>query len=297
MPDYLQNHINEFLQTLQHLSAHTIKAYQRDLNSLLGYCRKNEITDWKQVDARRLQDFVAWRHRRGISGRSLQRSLSAIRSFYTYLIDLGEVSANPARGLKTPKTPRKLPALLDVDQCAHLMEIADQHPLAIRDRAMMELMYSSGLRLSELTGLNMHDIDLVDRLVTVTGKGNKTRSIPIGKIACEILKRWIKVRQGMSSPDEKAVFTSRRGQRLGSRSVQQRFQQWALRQGIDLHLHPHMLRHSFASHILESSGDLRAVQELLGHSDISTTQIYTHLDFQHLARVYDETHPRARRKK
>ncbi len=293
----LRASIDAFLQTLQHLSAHTLKAYHRDLNSLNEYCRKQDIGDWREVDARHLQDYIAWRHRTGISGRSLQRSLSAIRAFYRYLIDAGAVSVNPARGLKTPKTPRKLPAVLDVDQSARLLDINDEDPLSIRDRAMMELMYSSGLRLSELTGLDLVNVDLRDRLVTLTGKGNKTRSVPIGRTACAILERWYKVRRQLAGADEGAVFVSRHGRRLSPRSVQQRFRQWAIRQGIDLHLHPHMLRHSFASHILESSGDLRAVQELLGHSDISTTQIYTHLDFQHLARVYDKSHPRARRKK
>ncbi|MDX1519087.1 MAG: tyrosine recombinase XerC [Gammaproteobacteria bacterium] len=297
MSERLASETVDFINSLQHLSVHTVRAYQRDLNKLIEYCRGQEISDWRQLDGRRLQDFVAWRHRRGISGRSLQRSLSAIRAFFNFLIERGAVSVNPARGLKTPKTPRKLPAVLDVDQSARLLEIDSDSPLALRDRAMMELMYSSGLRLSELTGLNLADIDLADRVVTVTGKGNKTRSVPVGRMACTILKRWIAAREGLAAADETALFVSRQGRRLGPRSVQQRFQQWAIRQGIDLHLHPHMLRHSFASHILESSGDLRAVQELLGHSDISTTQIYTHLDFQHLARVYDETHPRARRKK
>ncbi|MCG8325030.1 MAG: tyrosine recombinase XerC [Thiotrichales bacterium] len=293
----LDRSADNFLQSLQHLSNHTVNAYRRDITGLRDYCLDKKIKNWDQVDAGLVQDFITWRFRRGISGRSLQRSLSAMRAFFDWLIDSGELNSNPARGLKTPKSPRKLPAVLDVDQTARLLEINEDDPLAVRDRAMMELMYSCGLRLSELTGLNMQDLDLADRLVTVTGKGNKTRSVPVGKVACGILRQWFRVRDELVTEGEDAVFISRRGRRITPRSVQQRFQKWAIRQGIDLHLHPHMLRHSFASHILESSSDLRAVQELLGHSDISTTQIYTHLDFQHLARVYDETHPRARRKK
>lgn len=297
VPDLLQQSVTAFLETLHHLSPHTVSAYRRDLHCLCEYCHGHDISDWTQLDARRLQEFVAWRHRRGISGRSLQRNLSAVRAFYRYLIDQGVTRANPARGLKTPKSPRRLPALLDVDQSARLLDIDEDDTLSVRDRAMMELMYSSGLRLSELTGLNLADIDLADRVVSVTGKGRKTRTVPMGRMACSILRYWLERRRDMAQPDAAALFISRRGSRLSTRSVQQRFQRWAVHQGIDLHLHPHMLRHSFASHILESSGDLRAVQELLGHADISTTQIYTHLDFQHLARVYDETHPRARRKK
>jgi len=190
-----------------------------------------------------------------------------------------------------------LPKVLDVDQTTRLVDINAADPLAQRDRAMLELMYSSGLRLSELVALNMDEVDLDDAIVGVTGKGNKRRYVPIGRYAVDALNRWLQIRGGLASSEETALFVSRRGKRLGARAVQERLRQWAIRQGLPTHVHPHMLRHSFASHLLESSGDLRAVQELLGHADIRTTQVYTHLDFQHLAKVYDAAHPRARRKK
>ncbi|HKK16681.1 MAG TPA: tyrosine recombinase XerC [Gammaproteobacteria bacterium] len=290
-------HVDSFLETLQHLSPHTQKAYRRDLATLLEYCRSSNITSWQALDGRQLRGFVAWRHRKGIGGRSLQRNLSAIRAFYRYLIDNRLAVHNPASGVLAPRTARKLPRALDVDQAARLLLIEDTSPLAVRDRAMLELMYSSGLRLSELIGLNMDNIDLRDALVTVLGKGKKSRTLPVGRYAVDALKKWFDVRQDMLKADQPAMFINQRGQRLGARAFQQRLQQWAIRQGIQGRVHPHMLRHSFASHLLESSGDLRAVQELLGHADISTTQVYTHLDFQHLAKVYDQAHPRAGRKK
>jgi integrase/recombinase XerC len=202
---------------------------------------------------------------------------------------------NPAHGINTPKSPKRLPKTLDVDQTIKLVEITDEGPLAIRDRAILELMYSSGLRLSELKDLDLGSLDLADAIVTVTGKGNKTRKVPIGRQAIESLKKWLTVRREFKCEDEAALFVSNRGLRISTRSIQKRLDQWAIKQGLATHVNPHMLRHSFATHLLESSSDLRAVQELLGHSDISTTQIYTHLDFQHLARVYDKTHPRAKK--
>ncbi len=243
-----------------------------------------------------LRGFVAWRHRQGINGRSLQRNLSAIRAFFRYLLKQGIVKVNPAEGITAPKSEKKLPSVLDVDQTQHLVEIKENDPLSLRDRAMLELIYSSGLRLSELTGLNLAHVDMADRLITVTGKGNKTRTLPIGQHALDSLQAWLKARQALVAEDETALFVSQRGKRISTRSVQLRLKQWAIKQGLPNHVHPHMLRHSFASHLLESSGDLRAVQELLGHADISTTQVYTHLDFQHLAQVYDKTHPRAQKK-
>ncbi len=244
-----------------------------------------------------MRAFVSWRHRQGIGGRSLQRNLSAIRAFYKFLLDEGIVTHNPAEEIFAPKTPRKLPKALDVDQTARLVEIDSADPLAQRDRAILELMYSSGLRLSELVTLDVDEVDLDDAMVSVLGKGNKRRYVPVGRYAIEALKRWLPVRATLAGSPEEALFVSRRGQRLGARAVQERLRLWAIRQGLAVHVHPHMLRHSFASHLLESSGDLRAVQELLGHADISTTQVYTHLDFQHLAKVYDAAHPRARKKK
>jgi integrase/recombinase XerC len=289
--------LESFLKTLHHLSDHTRNAYQRDLDHLQSYCDKQEVAKWSELDGRQIRGFVAWRHRQGIGGRSLQRNLSAIRSFYRHLLEKGKVKNNPAEGIIAPKSARKLPKVLDADQTVQLVEIDQKDDLAIRDRAMLELIYSSGLRLAELISLNMNDIDFSDRIVTVTGKGKKTRSIPVGKHAIKAVKNWLKKRQVMVNENEQALFVSNRGKRISPRSVQERLKQWAIKQGLPSHVHPHMLRHSFASHMLESSGDLRAVQELLGHADISTTQVYTHLDFQHLAQVYDKTHPRAHRKK
>jgi len=274
-----------------------IPGWKRDLNYLSQFCDSQEINRWQDIDGRQVQGFVAWRHRQGISGRSLQRNLSAVRAFYRYLINQGIAKQNPANGVLAPKTARRLPKVLDVDQTIQLVEIDEDDPLAIRDRAILELMYSSGLRLSELINLDMNEIDFSDALVTVTGKGKKTRTVPVGRHAVKALKAWLKRRNHFADDNETAIFVSRRGQRISARNIQQRLKQWAIKQGLANHVHPHMLRHSFASHLLESSGDLRAVQELLGHADISTTQIYTHLDFQHLAKVYDKAHPRAIKKK
>lgn len=291
-----QARVDEFLATLNHLSPLTREAYQRDLVQLLKFCIENGITAWNILDGRQLGSFIASRHRKGIGGKSLQRNLSAIRAFYRYLIKLELVSRNPAQGITTPKTSKRLPRTLDVDQTGQLVGISATDPLALRDRAILELIYSSGLRLSELTGLDLSSVDMPDAVVTVTGKGNKTRKVPIGKLAIQALQRWLAVRQEYAIEGEPALFVSQRGVRISPRSVQLRLQQWAIRQGLATRVNPHMLRHSFATHMLESSGDLRAVQELLGHADISTTQIYTHLDFQHLARVYDKSHPRAKKK-
>ena len=291
------NLTRSFQETLQHLSLHTQKAYQHDLATLLEYCKIQGVDKWRELDGRQMRGYAAWRHRQGIGGKSLQRNLSAVRAFYRYLINQGIAGQNPAQGILAPKTPRKLPRALDVDQAARLVSIEGEDPLAVRDRAMLELMYSSGLRLSELIQLNMENLDLRDAVVTVLGKGKKTRAVPIGRYAIAALKKWYAVRQDIIKGDEPAVFINRTGRRLTPRAFQLRLNQWAVKQGIATRVHPHMLRHSFASHLLESSGDLRAVQELLGHADIKTTQIYTHLDFQHLARVYDQAHPRAQRKK
>lgn len=290
-----QAKIKEFVGSLHHLSPRTREAYTRDLGFLLEYCLHNGITDWDRLDGRQLGGFIAGRHRRGVGGKSLQRNLSAVRAFYRYLIKQGHTASNPAQGLVTPKSPKRLPRTLDVDQVFQLVEIKDSDPLSIRDKAILELMYSSGLRLSELTGLDIAGVDLRDAVVTVSGKGNKTRKVPVGKPALLALRTWLKVRIELARDDEPALFVSSRGSRVNGRTVQQRLTQWAIKQGLATRVNPHMLRHSFATHILESSGDLRAVQELLGHADISTTQIYTHLDFQHLAKVYDKAHPRARK--
>lgn len=289
--------LDAFLASLHHLSGHTRKAYTRDLKVLLEFCRESGIKRWDELDGRRLGAFIARRHRQGRGGRTLQRNLSAIRSFYRYLIKSGAASQNPAQGIMTPRTPKKLPRTLDVDQAMQLVEISPDETLSVRDQAIMELMYSSGLRLAELVGLDLDNIDLADTVVTVTGKGRKTRKVPVGRYAVKALKAWLKCRRELAGDEQYALFVSSRGRRISPRSVQQRLSKWAVKQGLSTHVHPHMLRHSFATHLLESSSDLRAVQELLGHADISTTQVYTHLDFQHLARIYDQAHPRAKKRK
>ncbi len=288
--------IDAFLGTLQHLSVHTRKAYAGDLAFFLDYCRQLEVGKWQDVDGRQVRGYITQRHRQGTGGRSLRRNLSSIRAFYRYLLAAGEVTKNPAEGISAPKSEKRLPKTLDVDQTSRLVEIKGDKALTLRDRAILELMYSSGLRLAECVSLDIYSVDIRDGLVTVTGKGNKTRKVPVGNYALDAVKAWLKVRQQLAALDETALFVSTRGRRISARSVQQRLRHWALKQGLDTNVHPHMLRHSFATHLLESSGDLRAVQELLGHADISTTQVYTSLDFQHLASVYDQTHPRARKK-
>ncbi|MGI9228724.1 MAG: tyrosine recombinase XerC [Gammaproteobacteria bacterium] len=287
------NQISKFLASIQHLAENTCKAYARDLKCFQDYCEEAAVRRWRDVDVHQVRGFVAQRHRRGSNGRSLQRNLSAIRAFYRYLIDAGKVKLNPAEGILTPKTARRLPKALDADQVKQLVEINADDPLACRDRAILELIYSSGLRLSECVGLDLDSIDYPDKTVRVTGKGNKQRVVPVGAHALKALDNWLRQRNDLAGTDERALFVSRTGKRISNRTVQERLRKWALQQGLPTHVHPHMLRHSFATHILESSSDLRAVQELLGHADISTTQVYTNLDFQHLAEVYDKAHPRA----
>ena len=251
--------------------------------------------DWARIEAKHIRNFVAWVHREGLGGKSIQRLLSAIRSFYKYLHREGLVLQNPALGIQAPKSPRRLPQTLDVDQLNQLLEDTTDadDPLECRDLAMMELIYSSGLRLSELVSLDLHSIDWQDATLRVIGKGNKERLLPVGGKAMQALDRWLDIRDGLAKPEEMALFVSKLGSRISTRSVQQRIDRWAKMQHTQGKVYPHRLRHSFASHMLESSGDLRAVQELLGHSDISTTQIYTHLDFRHLMDVYEKAHPRA----
>lgn len=284
------------LRTERRLSPHTLKNYQRDLEHLHRFCEQQAVEDWSGLSENHIRQYVSQRHRQGLSGKSLQRELSAFRTFFRFLLTEGLIQFNPAAEVQAPKAKRKLPNTLDVDKAKRLMEIQGDEPLTVRDRAILELFYSSGLRLSELLNLDVTDVDQQEGLVQVTGKGNKTRRIPIGRYAVQALKQWMKVRLEMVKDDETAVFVNQRGQRLAARTVQKRLKDWALKQGLDVRVYPHLLRHSFASHLLESSQDLRAVQELLGHADISTTQIYTHLDFQHLASVYDKAHPRARKK-
>jgi len=286
----------EYLQYEKHYSQHTLNAYKRDLKQFKQWLLKQQCDDILKADSLHVRNWVANLHRQGISGKTLQRKLSSLRSFYQFLVRKQQLKNNPAIDIRAPKTPRNLPDTLDVDTLTQLLEIPSDSILAIRDKAIMELFYSSGLRLSELTNLNLDSIDLNERNLRAIGKGNKTRILPIGNKAIEALASWLKHREKLAKIEEQALFVSQRGKRISVRSVQQRLNYWQKKQGVEQHIHPHKLRHSFASHILESSGDLRAVQELLGHADISTTQIYTHLDFQHLANVYDKAHPRAKKK-
>ncbi len=295
--DIWQQRINEFLhylETARQLSPHTLSNYRRDLEKFSDYCLQKNITDSATAHSADVRQWVAQLHRGGLAGPSLQRALSALRSFYKFRNRQGEKN-NPALGIQAPKSAKKLPKALDADNMQQLLSIEGDDWLSTRDRAILELFYSSGLRLSELVDLDIEDIDLPQALITVTGKGRKTRTLPIGSFAITALKDWFTVRKDVN-PNDNAVFLSKQGKRLGQRSIQQRLKKHSLQQGVNQSVHPHMLRHSFASHMLESSGDLRAVQELLGHANISTTQVYTHLDFQHLAKVYDKAHPRANRK-
>ena len=302
-----------YLSSERRLSAHTDKSYARDLAALVKFCDRTGVGDWSALDAQHVRTFAAHSHARGLAPRSIQRRLSAVRSFYEFLLREGRggaaraaasgrsgrsarITHNPAHDVRAPKAARRLPPTLDPDQMARLLDLPRDGGLTARDRAIMELLYSSGLRLAELVGLDVRSLDLKDRTVQVLGKGSKARIVPVGRAAAEALRSWLKERSGLVRQQETALFVSRSGTRLGPRAVQARVAYWARRQGLSMHVHPHLFRHSFASHLLESSGELRGVQELLGHADISTTQIYTHLDFQHLARIYDATHPRARRK-
>ncbi|MCX7513338.1 tyrosine recombinase XerC [Frateuria sp. STR12] len=274
-------------------SAHTVAAYRRDLAKLLGWMVAQGVDDLAALTPHRLRAFVAAEHRAGLSPKSLQRLLSSCRSLFGQLVREGVLAHDPAAGVRGPKVHRKLPQVLDVDEAGALVENPGDGALALRDRAMLELFYSSGLRLSELCGLRWGDLALEEGEVRVLGKGAKTRIVPVGSHAVAALRA---LGQSQGTLPASPVFRGRGGAPISPRTVQARLKRLALAQGFARRVHPHLLRHTFASHMLESSGDLRAVQELLGHADIATTQIYTHLDFQHLAKVYDAAHPRARRK-
>jgi integrase/recombinase XerC len=278
------------------LSPHTSSNYARDLAALFGFLEHSAVRDWKRVDSQHVRLFAARSHAGGLNPRSVQRRLSAVRGFFNYLAREGVVTGNPAHDVRAPKAAKRLPGTLDVDALNHLLDIPAENALAVRDRAIMELFYSSGLRLAELVGLDLGSLDLADRTVRVLGKGSKTRIVPVGRKAVEAIRAWYKERVGVAAPEETALFVGRNGTRLKERAIQLRIAHWAKRKGLPARVYPHLFRHSFATHLLESSKDLRGVQELLGHADISTTQIYTHLDFAHLARTYDASHPRAKRK-
>ncbi len=295
----LQDAIIQFLQHLKgerQLSPLTIKHYQRDLQQLLDYCQRSEIAHWRRVDSHHIRSLVSQLHRRGRGARSLQRLLSACRTFFHYLIRENQISNNPAMAIKAPKAPQPLPKTFNTEEITQLLNSDTDKQIALRDFAMMELMYSSGLRLAELVALNLDSLDSTSQEIIVIGKGRKERIVPVGRYAIKAIKNWLNVRNDWCKTEtDSALFISRRGKRLGARSVQARMAYWGKQQGLGARLNPHKLRHSFATHVLESSGDIRAVQEMLGHANLSTTQIYTHLDFQHLAKVYDAAHPRARR--
>lgn len=294
----LQHDVDAFLLWLGQVrgySIHSVAGYRRQLQHIVRQFEAQKITAWDQVSVQSIEDeMVRWR-REGAGHSTVNQRLSSLRTFYDFLAERDKVTSNPARVVKAPKAPRRLPKNMDVDSIIQLLNFPTDDPLALRDRALLELAYSSGLRLSEIVALNVNDIHK-NRELRVTGKGNKVRIVPYGKEAEKWLHAWLKERSSWPGADQQALFLSKLQKRLSPRSVQTRLKKWGLSQGLFENLHPHKLRHSFATHMLESSSDLRAVQEMLGHANLSTTQVYTHLDFQHLAKVYDAAHPRARKK-
>lgn len=293
--DDIERYLNG-LEIERRLSPHTLSAYQRDIAKLLSYCDDKGILLWRGLNTHIVRQFSAYLNACGMNAKSIQRILSSGRGLSNFLVQHKFLNSNPFDDVKAPKTEKRLPKTLSVDQITNLVEIDVNIPISYRDKAVLELFYSSGLRLAELCRLDLNDLSLSEQLIRVTGKGNKTRELPIGRHALKALQEWILVRNSLPLKDYEAVFVSQHGNRINPRTIQQRVKYWAIKQGIEISVSPHMLRHSFASHLLESSGELRSVQELLGHSNISTTQIYTHLDFQHLAQVYDDAHPRAKKK-
>jgi integrase/recombinase XerC len=289
--------VDAFLAELTHqrrASPHTVSAYRRDLEKLATLAGETSLL---KLQPHQFKRYAMQLHGQGLGARSLARLLSSWRAYYRWLAKRGAIEVNPCDGLKAPKRPKSLPKALSIDQTQALLDAPAEEVADLRDKAMFELFYSSGLRLSELAGLDLNGgLDLAEGVVTVTGKRGKTRTVPLGGKAAEAIRTWLDRRAELAKPDEPALFVGARGKRIGPRSIELRLDAWTKRIGLGVHVHPHMLRHSFASHVLQSSGDLRAVQEMLGHASISTTQIYTHLDFQHLAKVYDAAHPRAKKK-
>ncbi|WP_445495430.1 tyrosine recombinase XerC [Photorhabdus sp. SF281] len=297
--DLLLEPVEAFLRYLRverRLSPVTITHYRRQLFTLAGMALEIGVRQWKDFDPAKIRMLVTRSRRAGLQSANLALRLSSLRSFFDWQVTQGEISVNPAKTVSTPGTKRHLPKNIDVDEVNQLLNINFNDPISVRDRTMLEVMYGAGLRLSELVGLDCLHLDLESGEVWVSGKGSKERKVPLGQTAVEWLNRWLEMRE-LFEPEDNAVFISNLGRRISTRNVQKRFAQWGIRQGVNSHIHPHKLRHSFATHILESSGDLRAVQELLGHASLSSTQIYTHLDFQHLTKVYDVAHPRAKRGK
>ncbi|WP_147200263.1 tyrosine recombinase XerC [Pantoea sp. CCBC3-3-1] len=285
-----------YMKVERQLSPLTQSNYQRQLTACITLLDEMKLTGWDKLDAAQVRSLAARSRRAGLKPASLALRLSALRSFLDWQISQGMLKANPAKGVVTPRASRHLPKNIDVDDVNQLLEIDLNDPLAVRDRAMLEVMYGAGLRLSELVGIDIGHLDLASGEVWVVGKGSKERRLPVGRTAVIWLENWLALRE-LFAPEDNAVFLSKQGKRISARNVQKRFAEWGVKQGVSSHIHPHKLRHSFATHMLESSGDLRAVQELLGHANLTTTQIYTHLDFQHLASVYDAAHPRAKRGK
>ncbi|MFL2492957.1 MAG: tyrosine recombinase XerC [Luminiphilus sp.] len=291
-------HYLQYIEVVRGYSAHTVKNYRRDLDKLIEFCSTHNIDDISRLNASLLRQWVATLSRDKLSATSIQRHLSSTRSLYKFLARSRSDLDDPTAGVKAPRTPRTLPKSLEPDQVNQLLNHPSETALMARDLAIAELLYSAGLRLSELVGANLNDLDRNEKVITVIGKGQKTRVVPVGGPALTALAEWMKYRPmgkealGYDSP----LFVTQRGKRMSPRAVQDRLRQLAIKHGMTQRVHPHVLRHAFASHLLESSGDLRAVQELLGHANIATTQIYTHLDFQHLAKVYDQAHPRAQKR-
>ena len=289
---YLAGYLS-YIAHERRLSPLTSQNYRRDIGLLL---QRTAATGLIHLGPSQIRRFVAELHGKGMSGRSLARILSSWRGFYRYLNRDHGFDRNPCAGIRAPKVPRKLPHALSPDEARQLLDVAPSTPVELRDRAMFELFYSSGLRLAELIGVEVAQLRFVEGTVEVTGKGRKTRIVPVGTAALTAIREWMPEREKWVRSDTRALFVNRNGTPLSARSVQVRLRHWGVKHGLSSHVHPHALRHSFASHVLQSSGDLRAVQEMLGHASISTTQVYTHLDFQHLAKVYDAAHPRAKRK-
>ncbi|KAA8596414.1 MULTISPECIES: tyrosine recombinase XerC [Vibrio] len=299
LPSSLQKPLSrfyEYLRSEKGLSLHTQRNYKQQLETMAAHLVTLGLKDWGQVDAAWVRQLASKGMREGMKASSIATRLSSLRSFFDFLVLRGEMNANPAKGVSAPRKQRPLPKNLDVDEVGQLLEVNGDDPLSIRDRAMMEVMYGAGLRLAELVGINLKDVLGRQGEIRVIGKGDKERKAPFSGLAKEWVDKWLKVRGELASPGETALFVSKLGTRISHRSVQKRMEEWGKKQSVASHISPHKLRHSFATHVLESSQNLRAVQELLGHENISTTQVYTHLDFQHLAQAYDQAHPRARKK-
>ncbi|MCC4785304.1 tyrosine recombinase XerC [Vibrio splendidus] len=299
LPNSLQKPLSrfyEYLRSEKGLSLHTQRNYRQQLETMAAHLVTLGLKDWTQVDAAWVRQLASKGMREGMKASSIATRLSSLRSFFDFLVLRGEMSANPAKGVSAPRKQRPLPKNLDVDEVGQLLDVNEDDPLSIRDRAMMEVMYGAGLRLAELVGINLRDVLARQGEIRVIGKGDKERKAPFSGLAKEWVDKWLKVRGELASPGEPALFVSKLGTRISHRSVQKRMEEWGKKQAVASHISPHKLRHSFATHVLESSQNLRAVQELLGHENISTTQVYTHLDFQHLAQAYDQAHPRARKK-